>query len=133
MMAMGVVGVLVMALYGTMAQSVKMVRLCQENERVNQLMSEKMDTIRLYNWVQATNLNGFVPTNFIIGIDPLVTNSRAYYTGVISIAQAPLTETYKSNLLQVTVRVDWVSGSRPQTRSMDTFIAKYGLQSYIMR
>jgi hypothetical protein len=134
MMAMAIVGVLVVTLYGTIATSVSWIKACEENERVTQMLSEKMDTIRLYNWTQI-NSNSFIPTNFIVGIDPSRTNSRPYYTGVVSIVGAPnpLPGLYNSNILQVTVAVNWVSGSRPQRRSMDTYIAKYGLQSYIMR
>jgi prepilin-type N-terminal cleavage/methylation domain-containing protein len=126
-----VVGVLVMALYGALASSISMVRSCQENERVTQILSDKLDTIRLYNWEQITN--GFVPRDFVVNLDPLVTNSPAYYTGRIAIIRAPISEHYRSNLLEVTVSVNWVSGNRPQNRSMTTYVAKYGLQSYIMR
>ena len=131
LIAVAIVGVLVITLYGALASSVTLVRACQENERVTQILSDKMDTVRLYNWTQMTN--GFVSTNFVLGIDPLDTGSRPYYTGKIAIAQAPITEAYRSNLLQVTFTVDWVSSSRPQTRSMNTYVAKYGLQTYIMR
>lgn len=129
--AIAIVGVLVITLYGALANSVSLVRSCQENERVTQLLSEKMDTVRLYNWTQMTN--GFVRTNFVIGIDPINTNSLSYYTGQISIAEAPITESYRSNLLQVTITVEWVSGMRPQSRSMSTYVAQYGLHNYIMR
>ena len=129
--AVAIVGVLVITLYGALANSVTLVRACQENERVTQILSDKMDTLRLYNWTQMTN--GFVSTNFVLGIDPLDTASRPYYTGKIAIAQAPISESYRSNLLQVTVTVDWVTSSRPQSRTMSTFVAKYGLQTYIMR
>jgi prepilin-type N-terminal cleavage/methylation domain-containing protein len=131
MFSMAIVGVLIVALYSALASAVPMVRSCQENERVTQILSEKLDTIRLYNWTQMTN--GFVKTNFVVGIEPILTNSRPYYTGTVSIVQAPISEVYRSNLLQVTVKVDWVSGSRPQSQSMVTYIAKYGLQTYIMR
>jgi prepilin-type N-terminal cleavage/methylation domain-containing protein len=134
MFSMAIVGVLIVALYSALASAVPMVRSCQENERVTQILSEKLDVIRLYNWTQInSNYNKFVPTNFVVGIEPMLTNSRPYYTGTISIVQAPISEVYRSNLLQVTVKVDWVSGSRPQSQSMVTYIAKYGLQTYIMR
>ena len=110
-----------------------MVRSCQENENVTQIMSEKLDTIRLYNWNQVNSLGRFLPTNFVVGIEPLLTNSRPFYTGNISVVTAPIPEDYRSNLLQVTVKVDWVSGNRPQSQSMVTYVAKYGLQTYIMR
>lgn len=134
MFAMAIVGVLVMSLYAAIVNSISWIKVCQENGRVTQILSDKLDTIRLYNWTQI-NSNSFVPTSFVVGIDPFNTNSTPYYTGTISIAEAPnpLNAYYKSNILQVTVRVDWVSGSRPQNRSMDTYVTKYGLQSYIMR
>jgi len=126
-----IVGVLVIALYSAMASAIPMVRSCQENERVTQILSEKLDTIRLYNWNQIRS--PFVQTNFVVGIEPLLTNSTPYYTGRISVVTAPISEGYRANLLQVTVTVDWVSGRRPQSQSMVTYVAKYGLQTYIMR
>ncbi len=126
-----IVGVLIVALYSAMANSIPMVRSCQENERVTQMLAEKLDTIRLYNWTQITN--GFVPSTFLVGVDPSKTNSTPYYTGTVSIVRAPITEMYSNNLLQVTVTVNWVSNRRPQSQSMTTYVAKYGLQSYIMR
>lgn len=130
--AMGIVGILVVALYGAIAASTTWMRLCHENEAVTQIMSEKLETIRLYNWDQM-NSNGFVQTSFTTGIDPLQPKGTPYYTGTVVIAQQPVTEAYKSNLLQVTVNVAWQSGSRPESRSMSTFVAKYGLQTYIYR
>jgi len=131
--AVGIMGVLIVALYAAIANSVSLVRVCQENERVTQILADKLDTIRLYNWTQM-NSNGFILTNFTERIDPLVSTSRPYYTGNVSIVQAPDSTTYyKSNLLQVTVKVNWTSGSRLQSRSMSTHMARYGLQSYIMR
>ena len=131
--AMAIVGVLILALYSAVAGSVSLVRVCQENERATGILTEKLDTIRLYNWSQITNTANFLPTNFIVGIDPLQTNSTSYYTGTISVVQAPITQPYSNALLQVTVSLSWVSGSRPQSRSMTTYVARYGLQSYIMR
>ena len=94
-------------------------------------MSEKLDTIRLYNWTQL-NSNGFVQTNFTVGIDPALTNSPAYYTGRVVLVKNPVAETYRSNLVQVTVNVAWVSSSgRAQNRSMSTFVTTYGIQSYV--
>jgi len=128
-----IVGILVVALYSALASAVPMVRSCQENEIVTQILSEKLDTIRLYNWNQINDLGRFMPTNFVLGIDPLKPNSTNYYTGSISIVKAPIPEGYRDNLLEVTVTVDWVSGRRPQRQSMVTYVAKYGLQTYIMR
>ena len=130
--AVAIVGVLVVALYTAIAASVSLVRTGQENQRVTQILSDKLDTIRLYSWTQVTD-GSFLSTNFTVGIDPLLTNSTPYYTGSIAVVEAPISESYKSNLLQVTVSVTWLSGSRPQSRNMSTYISKYGLQTYVMR
>jgi prepilin-type N-terminal cleavage/methylation domain-containing protein len=132
--SVAIVSILIVGLYTAIATSVSWVGTCQENQRVTQILSEKLDTIRLYNWDQV-NSNGFIPTNFTLPFDPIKSNSVPYYTGTVSIAMAPspLDQRYSSNLLRVVVKVDWVAGSRPQSRSMETFVAKYGLQSYIMR
>lgn len=129
---MVIVSVLFVAIYGAIASSISITRLCQENERVTQILTEKMDLIRVYNWDQLTN-GTFIPTNFTERVDALDANSTMYYTGNIAIAQAPITELYRTNLLQVTVQVKWLSGKRAQNRSMTTYVAKYGLQSYILQ
>lgn len=131
--AMAIVGILVVTLYGAIATSTSWVRMCQENEAATQILSEKLDTIRLYSFDQLTKSNGFLQTNFTVGIDPLLTNSTPYYTGRVILAQDPVTEAYKSSLVKVTVNLTWVSGLRPQSRSMTTFVATNGLQSYIIR
>src|SRR5881394_700051 len=78
-----IVGILIVAMYSALANSIPMIRSCQENERATQIMSEKLDTIRLYSWTQITNLNYFLPTNFLASADALRTNGTAYYTGSI--------------------------------------------------
>jgi prepilin-type N-terminal cleavage/methylation domain-containing protein len=132
MFAMVIIGFLVVSLYAAIATSASWVRACQENEAVTQILSERLDTIRLYNWDQVTN-RSFVQTNFVVGIDPIRTNSRAYYTGRVDIVHpAPIAESaYRTNIVQVTVTVNWISGSRPQTRTMTSFVTQYGIQSFV--
>ncbi len=130
MFAMAIVGVLITALYAAIATSTNWVRICQENEVATQIMSEKLDTIRLYNWDQI-NSNGFIATNFTVGVEPSVSNSPSYYTGRVVIAHSIGTGGYQTNLSRVTVNVSWVSGRRPQNRSMTTFVTTYGLSSYV--
>lgn len=125
-----VISVLCIGIYGAVASSISIVRVCQDNERATQILSEKLDMVRVYNWQQLTN--GFMPTTFTERLDALNTNSILYYTGTISIVQAPITENYRSNLMQVKVDLQWTSAKRPQARSMTTYVAKYGLQSYIL-
>ena len=124
-----IMGLLFVVFYAAIPTTMSLVKLCRENERVTQILTEKFETIRLYNWDQV-NSNGFIPSTFIVGIDPTVSNSLPYYTGTVTIVQAPITEPYQSNLLQVAVQVNWSSGQRLQTRSMISYFSKYGLQTY---
>ena len=130
--AMLVIGVLVVALYSLIATNVSMVRLCAENQTATQILTDKLEAVRLYNWDQICS-NGFIPTNFTVALNPNNPTSPTYFTGRISIVEAPITESYKTNLLHVTVTLDWKSGERLQTRSMNSYVAKYGMQSYIVR
>jgi hypothetical protein len=130
--AIVLVSVLFVTIYGAINGSISLVRFCQENERVTQVLSDKLDTIRLYNWTQLTN-TGFIPTTFTAPLDALSTNTSRQCTGTIAIASAPVAGKYKPDVMEVTVQVKWTSGSRPQSRSMTTYVAKYGLQDYIMR
>jgi prepilin-type N-terminal cleavage/methylation domain-containing protein len=130
MISVVVISILCIGIYGAVANSISIIKVCRENERATQILSDKMDMIRLYNWQQLTNR--FLPTNFTERLEALNTNSTMYYTGAISIVRAPITESYSPNLMQVTVDVKWSSGKRPQTRSMTTYVARYGLQTYII-
>jgi hypothetical protein len=132
--SVAVVGFLVVGLFAAIAFSASSVRVGQEDQRATQILTEKLDTIRLYTWTQLDGSEpGVLPTNFTATIDAANTNSLTYYTGTIAIVQAPIAEAYRSNLLQVTVNVEWTAGSRLQSRSMSTYVARYGLQSHIMR
>jgi prepilin-type N-terminal cleavage/methylation domain-containing protein len=124
-----IMGLLFVVFYSAIPTTMSLVRWCRENERVTQILTEKFETIRLYSWDQVSS-NGFIPPTFIVGIDPSVSNSLPYYTGTVTIAEAPIGESYKSNLLQITVEVKWTSSLRLQTRTMSSFFSKYGLQTY---
>jgi uncharacterized protein (TIGR02598 family) len=130
--AMLVIGILFVALYSLIAMNLSVARVSSENQVATQILTEKLETIRLYTWDQICS-NGVVPTNFWVAINPSKTNTGAYYTGRVSIVEAPIIEPYKSDLREVTVSVDWTSGQRFQTRSMNSYVAKYGMQSYIVR
>jgi hypothetical protein len=125
-----IVGVVVVALYAAINTNIFLIRVCRENGMATQILAERLDTIRLYTWDQV-NSNGFIPSSFTVGIDPADTNSTAYYTGTVSIAQAPISEAYSNELRLITVRLDWVAGGRPCSSSMSSFVTKYGLQAYI--
>lgn len=126
---MAVVGIVCVALYSGLTSGLATVRMSRENERATQIMTEKLDTIRLYTWDKITS-PGFIPTSFTKLYD--TNNDKGVvYVGKITIGDAPMTTPYKTNMRQITVALQWTSGSLTRNRSMTTMVAKDGMQNYI--
>ena len=131
--AVAMAGVMFTSLYAGLAFGFKVIKMTRENTRATQIMLEKMETIRLYSWSQITNA-GFVPTNpiavpyYSVG----TTNNSLMYTAQTFIANSDLGTGYANNMRKITVRVDWTPlGKTNRTRTMTTYVAKGGLQSYV--
>jgi len=131
MVAVALVGVVFVSLYTGISNGFAFAKVTRENLRATQILQEKMETVRLYTWDQL-NTPGFVPTNFFESFYTSGTNGVGMtYTGRVSIASAPMSETYSNDLKMVTINLSWKSGRVVRNRQMQTFTAKHGLQSYI--
>ena len=133
MVGMGVVGITFISLYSGLTTGLTTVRMSRENVRATQIMSEKLDTIRLYSWDKILNI-GMGTTTFTDTYIPSGSATNAtgiVYTGKITITPAPVHSDYQHNMRRVSVRVSWVTGSLPRERTMVTLIAKDGMQNYI--
>ncbi len=135
LVGVAVIGVLMLALFAGFRQSFQVVVANRENLRATQLLQEKMELIRLYNWTQVTN-SGYVPTTFSEAFDPSATastntnyNGVTYY-GTVVLTNMPTAETYATNMRMVSITLNWTNG-QAHTRNMTTFISRYGLQNYI--
>jgi hypothetical protein len=134
MIGMAMFGVCFAALLTGMTTTVSMTEASRHETRASQILTEKLDTIRLYSWAQITTPGYIAPTfiatqfatNGIPGARPGI-----IYTGRVTIADAPISEAYKTRLKLVTIEVSWVSGHRPVSSQMSSFISEYGMQSYI--
>jgi type II secretory pathway pseudopilin PulG len=130
LVAMGILGVVFVGIYTAIATNIALVQLCRENETAIQLLTEKLETIRLYNWGQIT-ATGFIPPTFTVALNPGDPTSPPYYSGTVTITTVPGSETYAQDLRLVTVKLNWVSNRRVQSRTLQTLVSKDGLQSYI--
>lgn len=131
LVSVSIVGVTFVALYTALSSGFGFVQLARENLRGTQILQEKMETLRLYTWDQI-NTAGFIPGTFTDNFFATTNgNGGLVYTGAVSIASAPVTETYSNDLKLVTVQVRWKSGKVLRTREMKTFIGRNGLQTYI--
>jgi prepilin-type N-terminal cleavage/methylation domain-containing protein len=146
-----IMAIVLVSLYGGIASGFAVVNLARENLRANQIIIEKMETIRLYNWDQV-NSNGFIPATFTAPFFPtvitnmVVTNSDGTietstatfddsggltYYGAVAITNAPFSTLYSTNMRLVTVSLTWTNGSVPRVRSLQTLISQNGMQNYV--
>ena len=151
LIATAITSIAFVSLYSGIASSFGVLSVARENLRANQIMVEKLETIRLYNWDQI-NSNGFIPPTFtapffptvitnVLGKNPDGSTSYTTYTngshggvtyfGQVSITNAPVSPQYASSMRLVTVDLVWTNGNVARQRSMQTLISANGLQDYI--
>jgi uncharacterized protein (TIGR02598 family) len=135
MIGVTVMAVMLVALYGGFTFAFAEVRLARENVRATQILQEKMEVARLYNWDQVVNQPGFIPTNFtesFYASNPTNTPTINFsYTGTVLVTNAPITETYAPDMRMIQIQVTWKSGKVIRKRQMTTFVSQYGLQKYV--
>ena len=134
MIAVGVMGIMMVTLYGGFTFAFAETRLARENVRATQILQEKMEVVRLYNWDQLVNTPGYVPTTFtaaLYGSNPTNSTGNFTYSGTVVVTNAPITETYSGDLRMIQIQVSWKSGGIIRKRQMTTFVCQYGLQKYV--
>ena len=159
--AIGLVALAAGALYSGMMYTAQLSNQTREELRATQIMLEKLETLRLYTWEQIGSpfdpddpedpLDPFdsedphtaddeaepfvLPTTFTAKFTPGSTNrSDLTYHGTLTLTNAGLTEDYGVHLLRVQVGLRWTNANRRvQTRQMQTFFAKYGMQNNVRR
>ncbi len=134
MVTMALLGISILALHNGMLCSTMIVESARENLRANQILAEKMETIRLYTFDQIINV-GFIPATFTAFYQPATnggTNGSGFtYQGAISMGSVPTTASYSNDLRLVTASVTWTSGRMSHTRNVETLVSRNGLQTYI--
>lgn len=139
-MATLVVGILFIALYSGVTAGIRMLQMSRENLRATQILIEKMEGIRLFNWDQI-NSNGFIPTQFTqayystpdTNASPSSPNNRGIvYNGRVLITNVPFSTTYAPEMKMIEVELSWTSAmNRPCKRTIRSFVSQHGLQNYI--
>lgn len=132
-MAVALLGVMASGVFGSFRYGFFTLQLLRENQRATQILLEKVETLRLYRWDQVTSTNGFIPATFTEVYDPQGTTGAkgVTYNGTLAIANCAASTSYAANMRQLTVTLDWTTGTIPHTRSLTTYIAKDGIQNYV--
>ena len=135
LVGVAVMGMMIVSLYGGFAYGFREIRLAREEERATQILEERMEVVRLFNWDQVINLPGYIPAAFtapFYASNPTNPPSNAFnYTGTVVVTNAPGAETYQADLRMITIQVTWPSGNITRTRQMTTLVSQYGLQKYV--
>ena len=134
MVAVALGAVMLAALYMSFLSGFGTVRVTRENLRATQIMVKRLESIRLCTFNQITN-STYVPRSFAEYYDPQSTNALGtLYVGTLT-PTIPLSgtvpETYRTNMLLVTVSVTWTNGGLAHARSMQTYAAREGMESYV--
>lgn len=140
LMATAVITIMCLGVVGSLTYGFYTMQMARENQRATQVMLEKVETLRLYNWDQI-NSNGFIPTNWTDVYDPQAASGwqGVSYNGQLTIS--PFTNatsgsvstppTYSTNLRQITLTVTWKTRNINRTRSLVTYVARDGMQNYV--
>ena len=129
--AMVLLAMLVTAVYGAISSGMTTVRMSRENLRATQILLEKMEALRLYNWDQLNG--GYLAPKFVVNYDVTATNnsSGVLYYGTVEILPANVGTTYEDEMRLVTVRLDWTTGKIARHRELTTYVCRSGLQNYV--
>jgi uncharacterized protein (TIGR02598 family) len=131
--AVSIVAIAGAALFSVLGYGFNLTQALRENQRGTQILLEKVETVRLYNWDQV-NSNGFIPSSFTAVYDPQGSSGSAgitYYGGV-SVEAFPGGRDYHTNMRLITITLNWTNTSnRGQQRQLVTAVARDGEQNYV--
>lgn len=122
------------SVYAGITYGFSVTQVTRENLRATQLILEKFETIRLYTWDQLNGSNNFViPNTFTesYAVDTTGNASGVTYSGTMTLETPPLGASYSGDMKLVTVTLTWTSAGVPRTRTMQTLVARQGLQQYV--
>src|SRR5579872_4045823 len=134
-MATGIIAITGAGVISSINYGLCIMRIARENQRATQVMLEKLEAIRLYNWTQVTN-SGFIPSNFTASYDPTSSSAQGTtYYGTMSVtvpAFIGTTPNYSGNLRQFNVSLAWTNANGlTHARSLSTYVAQNGVQNYV--
>jgi len=129
-------GVMLPTLYAGLAAGFSLVQVTRENLRATQVIVERMEAVRL---VPYKSITAAFPTNATECYSPSgQTNGTGgpvytvtYNCAPIPVVSGGLAPEYRSNMVLLTVTASWNSGKVQRSRSMQSYVARYGVQRYV--
>lgn len=132
--AAALIGFCWISLGAAIGMSLSLAQSNREDLRATQIMVQKMEQFRLYNWDQVHDA-AYVPVKFQDYFDP-AHNKGPQYTGSVNVVTNPpnLPANYQGKMVSVTVSISWTSYNGghaiTHTREMQTYVAQYGMNTF---
>jgi prepilin-type N-terminal cleavage/methylation domain-containing protein len=133
MVCAGISGFLFLSLYSGIAQGFSSLQRAREKLRATQILMDKLEVIRLYNWDQI-NTDGFIPSTFTDYYYPLDHKSDklgTVYHGAVTLTAADVDPAYADTMRRIVAEVTWIHGGVSHHHRMETLVSEYGVQNYI--
>jgi prepilin-type N-terminal cleavage/methylation domain-containing protein len=132
MIAIAVTGVAFASLYLSISQSFATWQRSRERMRGNQILLEKLDVIRVYNWTQI-NTPGFIPSTFTEYYKPSTNGIGAgvAYKGTMTVTTADVSPSYSNTIRRVVATLKWDRGGITNKLQMETFVSRHGIQNFV--
>ena len=134
--ALTVGGIVILALYAGFIYGFSTMQVTREDLRATEIILQRLERIRLCAFDQITN-STINPTSSTEYYDPSDQSSGgggvAYtiaYNASVPVS-GTLPDAYRTNMLLVDVSASWYSGKSQHSRSMQTYVAQNGIQSYV--
>jgi type II secretory pathway pseudopilin PulG len=127
---------MLMALYACFASGFSMVQVTREDLRATQILLQQMEAIRVSDYTKLTD-PGSYPTNMTVYFDEeheAIGKGGTAYTVTFNARHLPSPKPqsqFYTNMLEVTVGASWKSGNVQRSRSMQTYVARQGIQKYV--
>jgi len=121
-------------LFTGLANSFSTVQATRENLRATQIIVQRMEALRLASYKTLQDPAAY-PTNYTEYYCPsgqAGSKGTAYtiqYNWTNGLSSLP--PSYRSNMMLVTITASWNSGNVQRTRSMQSYVARYGIQRYV--
>ncbi len=132
-----ILGITTLALFGSLSSGFSITQSARENLRATQIMLQRAEAVRLFNWSQVLNTNYLKPT-FTESYDTQTGTNGAgtSYSGFItSTTPTNVPSAYAANMRTITISLYWTNTYGKQkvirSRQMQTQVARYGMQNYI--
>ena len=135
LVSVAVCGFLFVSLYAGIAQGTSSLQRAREKLRATQILSEKLEVIRLYNWDQV-NTAGYIPATFVESQYPnddtnMAAQQGIIYEGTIQLSAADVHPNYTNTMRKVVATVNWTSLNITNQQRLETFISEFGVQKYV--